>query len=277
VIECKASSFGSDSSVVKQALKIIARSSDVSLVAGSPSTTQTHGAVLYTTRDSEAVALHETLELLRSELVDNDIDPAPTATLSLRIDEGTGITTEIAGGLIPGPAYDALKHAVVVLPAAGEKEVPRPLYFIPFDPSVKQSAQERAYCLRVLLARGRAAAASELGRYSDTGTVVLEADSLLSAATFNLSVYWKDHNDKKNAGRIVLRFVEDALVSMKNPPTVRSGRSDTVLEVLIVRSGQSEECANAVIEHHLPDDPEATRYRQLSFLGMQRADLSKSD
>lgn len=138
----------------------------------------------------------------------------------------------------------------------------RPLYFVPFDPSVEQDDDERTRCLRILLARGRAHAASILGRGPAQGTEVLEARELIDAATYGLARYWRDSTARERAGQEILRFVKAALASMRKPkaPMVTEGSGLKRLEVVIQSAEHRQECAEAVIGCPLPGEPEIAPY-----------------
>jgi len=102
------------------------------------------GCAVYVTRQAEALALQATLDQLGSELVSAGVTAAPASTVGLRVETGLGLVARVAAGVLPGAAGKALADDVVVLPAAGPEEDARPLYLIPFDPSVEQEPVERA-------------------------------------------------------------------------------------------------------------------------------------
>lgn len=146
---------------------------------------------------------------------------------------------------------------VIVVPAAGPEEDARPLYLVPFDPSIEQDDDERALCLRILLARGRAHAASVLGRGPAQGTAVLLGHELIDAATYGLAKYWRDSNAREKAAHEILRFVKSALAAMRKPkaPMVMEGSGPKRLEVAIQSGEHRQECADAVLAHPLPGEP----------------------
>lgn len=258
VFECKRSSFGPESATSNQASKVLARSLDLSLAVGSPPEMSVDGCAVYVTRHAEALALQATLDQLGSELVSAGVTAAPASTVGLRVETGLGLVACVAAGVLPGAAGKALADDVVVVPAAGPEEDARPLYLIPFDPSVEQEPEERALCLRILLARGQSHAASTLGRGPAPGTAVLEGHALLDAATYGLSKYWRDSDARDRAGQEILRFVKSSLASMRRPkaPMVAEGNGPKRLEVSIRSDDHRQECAEAVMAHPLPGDPE---------------------
>ena len=258
IFECKKSSFSVDSSTSNQASKVLARGADLSLAVGARPGQRVDGCVVFVTQDDQAEALHGTLEDIRAALQKVGVPAAPAATVGLKVETGVGLTASVVDGSFPGPGGTVLGDGVVVVPAAGPEENARPLYLVPFDPSVEQDDDERAHCLRVLLARGQAHAASGLGRGPAQGTAVLQGLELIDAATYGLSKYWRDTAARDRAGQEILRFVKAGLSSMRKSkaPMMTSGGSGNRLEVVIQSAEHRQECAEAVIAHPLPGDPE---------------------
>jgi hypothetical protein len=271
IFECKKSSFGPESSTSAQALKVLVRGSDLSLAVGAPAGHPVSGCAVFVTRDDQARALQDTIDQLRAAAEQAGVPAAPAATLSLRQESGVGLLARIAAGVFPGSGGIALADDVVVVPAAGAEEAARPLYLIPFDPSVEQEEAERQLCLRILLARGQAHAASVLGRGPDQGTAVLEASDLIQAATYGLAKYWRDSSARDRAGQQILRFVKDALTTLRGAkaPMVTMTRGGNRLEVVIQSAEHQLECAEAVMAYPLPDEPEFAHFAQdeLPFTG----------
>ncbi len=258
IFECKRSSFGTASSTSAQASKVLARGADLSLTAGAAPGDQVDGCVAFVTREDQAIALQATLDELRANLNAAGLGAAPAATVGLRVETGVGLMARMAAGELPGAGGAALAEDVVIVPAAGEREDARPLYLVPFDPSVDQDDDERAECLRILLARGQAHAASMLGRGPAQGTAVLQAHELVEAATYGLAKYWRDSSARDQAGHEILRFVKAGLSSLRKPktPMMTMGGGGSRLEVVIQSAEHRQECAEAVMAHPLPGEPE---------------------
>lgn len=258
VFECKRSSFGPESSTSGQASKVLARSADLSLSVGAAPGQAVPGCVVFFTQGHQSAALQETLDELRAGLEAAGAPSAPAATVGLRVETGVGLLARVAAGSFPGAGGAALQSDVVVVPAAGLEEDARPLYLVPFDPSVEQDDKERALCLRVLLARGQAHAASVLGRGPAQGTAVLEGLELIDAATYGLAKYWRDASARDRAGHEILRFVKAGLTSLRKPktPMMAMGGGGSRLEIVIQSAEHRQDCAEAVMAHPLPGDPE---------------------
>ena len=261
VFECKASSFGSESSTSQQATKILARATDLSLVAGSPPAVAVPGCVAYVTRRDQVDDLQATLDALAEVLRSVGLTPAASSTIGMSVETGVGVVVGPVAGELPGPAGEALSEPVTVLEAAGTDEDARPLYLVPFDPSIEQSEEERNACLRILLARARAQAASSIGRSPAPGNTVLEGHDLLDSATFGLSKLWRDNKSRDAASHEVLKFVKAALGSLRghSAPFVIEGNGPRRIEIHLKSEEQRQECAEAVLamplpgEVHLPD------------------------
>jgi hypothetical protein len=86
----------------------------------------------------------------------------------------------------------------------------------------------------------------------------LEGHALLNAATYGLSKYWRDPDARDRAGHEILRFVKSALASMRKPkaPMVTEGNGPTRLEIGIHSADHRQECAEAIMAHPLPGDPD---------------------
>ncbi|MCY4193595.1 MAG: hypothetical protein OXF04_04765 [bacterium] len=287
VVECKKSSFGAQSSTAKQAINLLARADDLSIVAGTaPGGARVGGAVLYATRQSETKKLQKTLDNLSKQLDNKGRKIAPISTLAINVTAGIGVSAQIVGGSLSGPAASAFAQSTLVLPAAGiDEELPRTLYLIPYDPGAVQGQDpsEQSHCLKILLARGRAEAASSIGNKSDTGTTILNADELLSKSTHGLSDYWADHNDRQRAAGLILNFVKEALRDMgkhartrRNVPNVNEGRAPHRLEITIGSAEQRQACADAVIGYPLPGEPrpEDSFLTELPFADLPGDDTS---
>ena len=278
VFECKKSSFGPESSTSEQASKILARGADLSLTAGTPPGQRLDGCAIFVTREADAAKLQETLEQLRATLDRASAEAAPAATVGLSVQTGVGLVAHVASGTFPGVGGDALADHVIVVPAAGPDEDARSLYLVPFDPSVEQEDEERALCLRILLARGQAHAASILGRGPAHGTAVVQGHELIDAATYGLAKYWRDSTARERASQEILRFVKSALASMRRPkaPMVTEGNGPKRLEVVIRSAEHRQECAEAVMAHPLPGEPDIAAFvePELPFADVNRAEGS---
>jgi hypothetical protein len=258
VLECKASSFGVDSSTSAQAIKILARAADLALVGGAPPGMELTGCVVYVTREEQAANLQRTLDELAAQLDAAGLHPADVCTLGMRVETGVGLIVRQVGGLLPEAAAEVFASDTTILEASGPEEDARPLYLVPYDPSVDQSDEERILCLRILLARARAQAASLIGRNPAPGTAVVEGNVLLDGATFGLSKFWDDTRSRDIAAHEALRFVKASLrTTHRHPaPFVTEGTGPRRIEVTLISEEHRQECAEAIMAMPLPGEPE---------------------
>lgn len=87
----------------------------------------------------------------------------------------------------------------------------RPLYFIPWDPSVEQSPEEKALCQRILFERVLASAVSRAGRLRGPGQASFPLDHILEEATFDLAKRWRNRPDITQVVTAIRRFLENAI------------------------------------------------------------------
>lgn len=254
VFECKASSFGADSTTAEQARKVLARSADLGLVVGAPRGRTAPGAVVYLTRADHAEALGATLAALRGEVEEAGIACAPASVLAVSAEPGEGVVVGIASGDLPDPAGTALSGSTVVVPAAGDEEVARPLYLVPFDPSVTQEPDERDFCRRVLLERARTHVVARLGRLATPDTAVIDCVEIVHEATYGLSRYWRDTKSRNDAALEVVNFAKKALRQMKPKPVEVNHPYGEVLEVRLHNDEEREAAANGLMAAALPGD-----------------------
>lgn len=275
-IECKASSFGPESSTSSQALKILAHAADLSPTVVAAARDTVAGAAVYVTRDNEAAPLYQTLTKLADRLSAANISPAPISALGLAASAGTGVTVRLVDGTISGPAGAVLGKVTTLIPAASSGETdPRPLYILPYDPSVTQTDPERQRCLQILIARGRAAAVERIGRGGAEGALTLDAGELLESATYGVSRYWQDRHDRARTANLILDFVKAAIRDMGKRhaagpvPQVERLHGPDRLKIQFVDADQRQATAEAVISCPLPAAPgrDPALHAELPFRG----------
>jgi hypothetical protein len=93
----------------------------------------------------------------------------------------------------------------------GDRDAWRPLYFIPWDPSVQQAAEEKALWQRILYERVLGSAISRVGKQRAPGQVDLHLDTILDEATFNLAKLWRSRRDIAYVLTAIRSFLENAI------------------------------------------------------------------
>lgn len=199
LIECKKSSFGTESSTAHQATKLIAISSDLTSSLGLSGGARP-GIVTYLTPWDQCEALAGTLGEIHSELDGQGLQAPAPATIGILLDgEGVAIRSCESGNL-PAALADAIEEPVLVIKSPPDED-PRPLYFIPWDPGVTQSPEEEALCREMLFARVLMEAVQDVGRCSPPDRLVISMQNLLARATFGVSEKWRARHDLQKLER----------------------------------------------------------------------------
>lgn len=217
VSECKAASFGSASSTARQPLKLVAVSRDLADPLGMRPDAIRPGYVVYVVPSHDALKLPPTLTTIRARLQQAGSTAAPAAVVGLdRQDDGLYLGPA-HGDELPRPAAAVLDTAQRIWAIAPEDD-PRPLYLIPWDPSVEQDEDLEAFGKALLGARFLNQATGEIGRLPLPTTTVLRMDQLLEQATLGVSNHWRDRSaiDRvEEAGkRAIVRAIQDAEVEL---------------------------------------------------------------
>ncbi|MCX5351243.1 hypothetical protein OG901_26395 [Streptomyces mirabilis] len=199
VLECKASSFGEESSTSGQARKLLISCAEANTAVGVDG----QAVVIYVLPAEDCQRQVETLTALAAEVVEAGFKTATYGTLGLSIDE-TGLWAELR----VSAATDAEHLAEIVgrvLVVAGASNDARPLYLIPYDPtaSSNQAPEEREYCHRILLERFYLAAVQVIGTADIPDCVVIKADDLFRQATYAVSDKWQAKELSPLKGKLI--------------------------------------------------------------------------
>ena len=188
VIECKASSFGPDSSTADQARELLVGGSDLALTIGASNPVPSY--VLYVTRATHGENLCPTLSQLRHELSSRGLDTALAGTAVVEIrDDGVWLSLG-PGDPVPSPLQRALGQPRRVVELV-EGDTPIHLYLIPWDPSVTQDPWLEKFGKALLAARVLTRATTRVARITPPDTLVLRATDLLEEATLGVSALWR--------------------------------------------------------------------------------------
>ena len=268
VIECKGSSFGPDSSTARQALKLLTVSRDLSSSLGLGAGTQRPGFVVYLTRLEDRDRLLGTLLELRQRLTEAGVPAGPAGALGIfRSDDGDVCVQRSPGdsGDWPEPAASALEPPARIIRLDPEED-PRPLYLVPWDPSVQQDREMRAFCRSVLFARVAAETIAVLGHETVPQRTILKVESLLSSATFGVSDRWRSKSDLGRTIRDCTRFLADALA----PVSERLGLMQAVdphrIELTLRTQADLDEAIEALVRANPLGGPAPEPENQLSLL-----------
>lgn len=238
-VECKASSFGTESSTSLQAQKLLVGSSDMADTVGASHPRPAY--LIYATRSGEDDQMWETLEGLKKALSEQGLPTADAGIVVVDIRDG-GVWLGLGQGDPPPKPLSAALRAPAMVIAFEEGDHPLPLYIVPWDPGVEQDAHLAELGKALLAARVLNEATSTLGRAVVPGSVTLSASSLLDAATFGVSSTWRARSD---VDRLESLIVNRLLKPIRGLPevTATSTKSPYAVQVVV----KSEDQRSAII------------------------------
>jgi len=118
---------------------------------------------------------------------------------------------------------------------------PRPLYFVPYDPDVHQSKEEREFCRRVLFERMHATVFAAVGHATPPVQLLFESHRILNDAMLGTYDLW-DNADSRQHMRGLCRQLMSAITSTANSvvPTALAHRPGEGWELRIDDVSQHE-------------------------------------
>lgn len=217
-IECKVSSFGPD--VPPKSKKHQARQAAALLSATGPYLADYLGLpvpmdwwayVLYAVSGNQETTMQTTLEHLNTQLQSAHIEPTSAGALGIYIRDDGIYLTPAPGASVPVTALQAAPSGGVRVMELEEDEDPRPLYLLPWDPSIGPADE---YERRVLEERVRVALTSLIGSRLDASTFEVSLDEILQAAVEVWEIW---HDPKATAGfrNAVRRYVRQVLAQLR--------------------------------------------------------------
>jgi hypothetical protein len=271
VVECKGSGFSPESSNARQAIKLLAVSMDLRSSLALPGDAPRPGVVAYLTLMTDRDQLMATLRELQGRLDQAGLPSGDAGVFGLALaDHREGQAVVVApcpDGDWPEPIAALVPEAPVIL--LGRNEDPRPLYLIPWDPSVQQSREMRGYCRAVLFARVAAEAVAVLGHETVPQRVVVKVEPLLSAATFGVSDRWRSRSDLSRTLRECKRFLVEALGPLRDQLAVAQPTDPERVELTIRSQDDLEQALEALLRADPFGGPPPEPEHQLSVLDPQ--------
>ncbi len=217
--ECKARSFGPTSPTAEQARSLLVvagpRAAEVLALASGQVADSLLAFVL---PENDRKPLSETLASLRNELGQNRLPAGRFSVLGLVLSD-TDISIVIND---IGSAFFALPAGTNPFIKREPDTDPRPLYFIPYDPDVAQSEQERVFCKRALFERMHSSVIAAVGRANPPAELALECQKILNDAMFGMYGHWENRDSARHMRGLCRQFMGALLqaVSAAVPDTM---------------------------------------------------------
>jgi hypothetical protein len=205
LVECKKSSFGTSSTTAEQA-RTLMMLTDLSFneVMGIDPSINTESSIMFFLPQDQTKALMHTVEEMQNELNINNINYGETHFAGI-FGNDKGIFLELTEKLSKALSTNEVSP-IMILETDGRDD-PRPLYFIPYDPSIDQTPDQRIFCLQILLQRLLASLLSKIGRAIPPVRKIIAIDEMLNDATFGMYSLWRNRDTTHNLRSILRGFM----------------------------------------------------------------------
>jgi hypothetical protein len=214
--ECKKSAFGPASSTADQARSLLLlagpRSHEIlGLVPG-----QVSKALLeYMVPENAVQPLGLSLEVLQRDLRERSFPTGDYCVFGISLNENNlSLTVDQVGGTF----FNIAPGQNPFMEREPDTD-PRPLYFIPFDPDVEQSKDEKTLCKRILFERMHSAILAAVGHANPPCELTLQCHQILNDATFGMYEHWENKDSARNMRRLCRQFVGDLQKSVNSIST----------------------------------------------------------
>jgi hypothetical protein len=210
--ECKASSFSPTSSAAEQArsLLVVAGPRAAEVLGLAPGDIS-ESLLAFVIPEDEEKLLARTLANLHEELEGNRLPAAQFSVLGLQLTD-TDVSIVIND---LGSAFFALPSGTNPFMKREPDTDPRPLYFIPYDPDVVHSEQEKVLSKRALFERMQSTIVAATGRANPPTELALESQKILNDAMFGMYGHWENRESARHMRRLCRQFM-DALTQAVN-------------------------------------------------------------
>ncbi|MBE0478315.1 hypothetical protein IBX65_04255 [Candidatus Aerophobetes bacterium] len=216
VLECKSSSFGSDSSAASQARTLLLIAGPVlSEVLAIGKRGENKGILCYFIGPNNIELMERTLEDLERGIKEKaNLESGNYGCFQIRSSQ-----SEI---ILEYPEktkrfLNLMDKSPIKVIQFEEDTDPRPLYFIPYDPNINQTKQEQQFCRRVLFERILSYVISNIGGTTIPTSVTFTTDELLNSATFRMYEIWEDNDAKRHIRRLVKDFLMEIKTRLNEP------------------------------------------------------------
>lgn len=214
IIECKARSFGEESSTARQAralLIVCDLSQHDSLGLGEADINS--NAVSFWVDEGDLPAMGKTCASIQIKLRAANLPAGNYHNIGLGIEEANIVlaTDDATMGYF---GLDA--HRTPIMPIQTDSD-PRPLYLIPIDPDCDQTSDERAFCERILFERIHGSILAATARATPEQDISISVDALLGEATSGLYARWENRN--------AIKFLKDKVRKLLGAMSKKTGHS----------------------------------------------------
>jgi hypothetical protein len=206
MIECKRSSFGSSSSTASQTRTLLLLSGPkISEVLAIGARSSGGGILCYLTRSDQVASLGDTLAELTEELRSLRLDTGDHGCLGIKSTD-TAILLEYSDQIRTLLNFQDTSPTEIL--KLEEEADPRPLYFIPYDPNVDQSAEEQTLARRTLYERFLGCILSKVGPANAPCEVTISQEEILMSTTFGIYEIWEDREARKHLRKLLRVFMD---------------------------------------------------------------------
>ncbi len=188
--------------------------------------------VSYVTKDDQKVLIKITCANLMAEIKSSGLRSNDTCCIGIKHDSDNSIYTNV--DVDDSDRLNVIESGAIKVIEGQPDTDPRPLYFIPLDPSVEQNA----YGKKTLEQRLLSEILSLIGRAIIPSSVALTVEDLLSKATWGMYSLWGDNNARKNLRRQVNSFFKNK-IALVFPQNFMQGQDEWIFNLESLKDKES--------------------------------------
>lgn len=264
--ECKASSFGAASSTADQARTLLLLSGPrAAEVMGLASGKALNSILGFFLPEQHSAPIAQTLGELNADLISNGLPTGDFSIASLGVDqEQLYLRLDDKGA-----EFFSLPTGPVVLTDLERDTDPRPLYFIPFDPDIDQTPEEKAFCKRILFERLQGGLIAAVGRAHPPFDLPVSLRGLLNDATFGMVTQWENQDTQKHLSRLAKQLLTAIAQEIGHiTPDVMSHTPGEGWRIVVKEDGQHQQLMDGLTRFscenmELKTDPQLGLFEEL--------------
>jgi len=214
ILECKSSSFGLESSNIKQAITLLLISGPIiSEVLAIGKRGENECMLCYLIGPDNRKLMESTLNSLKQELDKVKMESGNFGCFEVK-PTPTAIILEYSENI--KKFFNLMEDSPVEIIKIEKDTDPRPLYLFPYDPNI-QTKEEQELSRRILFERILGHIISEIGGADIPTSIIFTTEKLLNAATFGLYNIWEDKEAKKHLRKLARDFLNEIRSSINEP------------------------------------------------------------